>query len=176
MGYGCPSQTSVHPLYAELELPARIYSYEIQWRLVKAAVQGPFDEALGLLWDTTRVGVSKRSAEQIITEAAVDFDSFYAQRTDADGEQAEGPILVGAIDCKGIPMVKAEPATKVVRRRAGQKPNKRRRWQPSPQCSALPHAHAHAPPPLSSTASSPRNPPTPTIAASGPPTSGCGLL
>jgi hypothetical protein len=79
MGYGCPGQTSVHPLDAELELPARTYSYEIQRRLVKAAVQGPFDEAFGFLWDTTGVGVPKRSAEQIIAEAAVDFDSFYVQ-------------------------------------------------------------------------------------------------
>ena len=46
MGYGRPGRRSLHPLDAELQLPARVYSYEIQRRLVKAAVQGPFDEAL----------------------------------------------------------------------------------------------------------------------------------
>jgi len=126
MGYGCPGQASVHPLDAELELPARTYSYEIQRRLVKAAVQGPFDEALGLLWDTNGVGVPKRSAEQILVEAAVDFDSFYVQHTDADDPQAQGPILVGAIDCKGIPMVKPQPAAKAVRLKKGEKRQKKR--------------------------------------------------
>ena len=39
---------------------------------------------------------------------------------------AEGEILVGAIDCKGIPMVKPERALRVVRRGKGEKANKKR--------------------------------------------------
>jgi hypothetical protein len=124
MGYGCPGQASIHPLDAQLELPARTYSYEIQRRLVKAAVQGPFDEAVEVLRDTTGARVPKRSAEQIVIEAAADFESFYAQRTHTGG--TAGSILVGAIDGKGIPMVKPAPAAKTVRLRKGEKRQKKR--------------------------------------------------
>src|SRR2546430_16847856 len=62
---------------AVLGLPARSYSYEIQRRLVKAAVKGPFDEAIEELADALGVNLSKRTAEQIVADASVDFDSFY---------------------------------------------------------------------------------------------------
>jgi hypothetical protein len=39
---------------------------------------------------------------------------------------APGEILIAAIDCKGIPMVKPERALRVVRRAKGQKANKKR--------------------------------------------------
>ncbi|MGH2747145.1 MAG: ISKra4 family transposase [Actinomycetota bacterium] len=124
--YGRTGHASVHPLDRELQLPARTYSYEIQRRLVKAAVQGPFDEAAAALADATGVVVPKRSAEQVVVEASEDFDAFYAQCAGPDGEDEDGPILVAAIDCKGIPMVKPEPAAKTVRRGKGQKRNKKR--------------------------------------------------
>jgi hypothetical protein len=51
---------------------------------------------------------------------------FYAQRAQADLKPGRGEILVGAIDCKGIPMVKPERALRVVRRAKGEKANKKR--------------------------------------------------
>ena len=130
MGYGAPGHDAIHPLDAELCLPARLWSYEYQRRLVKAVVCGPFDEAIALIAEITGTTVPKRSAEQIVQEAAVDFESFYAARTaDALGPAA-GEILVGAVDCKGIPMVKPDGAQRVVRRSKGERPT-RRRWRPS---------------------------------------------
>ena len=126
MGYRRPAGRSVHPLDAELQLPARVYSYEIQRRLVRAAVQGPFDEARAILADATGVSVPKRSAERIVLDASVDFLDFYAQRVGPDEGETQAPILVGAIDCKGIPMVKPEPATKVVRLAKGKKRQKKK--------------------------------------------------
>ena len=126
IGYGRPGQTSLHPLDAQLGLPARCYSYELQRRLVIAAVHAPFDAAVALLADATGVVISKRSAEQLVVDTSVDFDAFYAQRTQRGNAQAEGPILVGAVDGKGIPMVKPEPAAKTVRRRKGEKSNKKK--------------------------------------------------
>jgi hypothetical protein len=73
----------------------------------------------------TGVRVPKRSAEQLVVEAAADFEGFYAQRTGLWRGQ-QGPILVASIDSKGIPMVKAEPATKKVRLRKGEKRQKKR--------------------------------------------------
>ncbi len=125
MGYGRPGSGAVHPLDAELELPARRFSYEVQRRIVKAAVQGPFDEALEVLLESTGIALSKRTAEQIVFEASADFDGFYADRTQAYYTD-EGPILVAAIDSKGIPLVKPEGAVHAVRRRKGEKRQKKR--------------------------------------------------
>src|SRR5437867_3168014 len=67
--------------------------------------------------------VSKRSLEEILPDAALDFDAFYQQRSVAT---AAGSILVAAVDGKGIPMVKpcgAQPAARLTK---GQKANKKR--------------------------------------------------
>jgi hypothetical protein len=126
VGYGARGRPSIHPLDAELGLPARCYSYELCRRLIKGAVLGPFEEAVALIEDSTGVAVPKRSAQAIVLEAACDFDAFYADRARQNGKPAAGEILVAAVDCKGIPMVKPEGAVKVVRRRRGEKPNKKK--------------------------------------------------
>jgi hypothetical protein len=46
---------SVHPLDEELELPERRYSQEVQRRLVTASVQGPYEEAVERLEESTGV-------------------------------------------------------------------------------------------------------------------------
>lgn len=125
IGYGAPGQASIHPLDAELRLPGRSFSYEVQRHLVRAAVCGPFDEAVHVVGELTGVAIPKRSSEQIVIDAACDVDSFY-ERRGAAGELAERDIVVGAIDCKGIPMVKPEPARRVARRKKGEKPQKKK--------------------------------------------------
>ena len=124
VGYSARGQPSIHPLDAELRLPGRCYSYELQRRLVKAAVCGPFDESIALMEEMTGVAIPKRSAEEIVIDAAVDFEAFYDRRSAAAPEAGE--ILVGAVDCKGIPMVKPDGATRVARRTKGMKANKKK--------------------------------------------------
>ncbi len=126
LGYGAPGCQSVHPLDAALRLPGRCYSYELQRRLVRLAVCAPFDEAVATLADLTAVEVPKRSAEQILIDAAADFEAFYQGRADAAAAIGDGEILVGAIDCKGISMVKPDGAIRVVRRKKGDKANKKK--------------------------------------------------
>ena len=126
IGYGAPGHQAVHPLDTELRLPGRIYSYECQRRLIRAVVCSPFDEAIAFIAEMTGVSVPKRSAEQLVHEAAVDFEAFYAERAQPEVEPAAGEILIAAIDCKGIPMVKPERALRVVRRGKGEKANKKR--------------------------------------------------
>jgi len=125
VGYGKRHKISIHPLDEQLQLPGRRYSYELQRRLVKKAVQGPFDEAIEALYEATGAKIPKRTAERIVIEASKDFDSFYASRQGDDGKET-GPILVGSVDCKGIPMIKSELATKKVRRTKGQKAQKKK--------------------------------------------------
>jgi hypothetical protein len=126
IGYGARGRASIHPLDCELGLPARSYSYELCRRLCKGAVLGPFEEAIALVEELCGVKIPKRSAQQIVLESAVDFDAFYADRARDNSQPGRGEILVAAIDCKGIPMVKPEGAKKVVRRSKGEKANKKK--------------------------------------------------
>jgi hypothetical protein len=123
MGYSRPGDASIFPLDKALALPSRSFSYELQRRLVKAAVQNPFLESVQTIGELTGVSVSKRSLEEILPDAAKDFDAFYRLPSVAT---ATGSILVAAVDCKGIPMVKPEGAQPKARLTKGQKANKKR--------------------------------------------------
>ncbi len=123
--YSCRRGRCIHPLDAKFQLPGRSYSYELQSRLVKRTVQGPFDEAVESIQELTEVRIPKRSAENLLLDACFDFESFYSCR-EGMSQEGSGPILVGSVDCKGIPMVKSQPAQKKIRRGKGEKANKKR--------------------------------------------------
>ena len=123
--YCSPGHTSVHPLDEQLALFHRSYSYEVQRWTVKAAVQGPYHEAVTAVRERTGLTLSKRSAEEMVVEAAQDFDTFYQQRKAVPPEES-GIILVCAVDCKGVPMKKPEPAEPLFKKKKGQKTNKKR--------------------------------------------------
>jgi len=125
MAYGRRGKESIHPLDETLQLPGRTFSYELQKRMVKAAVQGPFDEARERMEETSGLSIPKRSLEEVIKDAAGDFDAFYASRSPEPSSRT-APILVAAVDGKGISMVKSERAQRVVRPGKGRKANKKR--------------------------------------------------
>jgi hypothetical protein len=126
LGYSARGHEAIHPLDAQLRLPGRLWSYECQRRLIRAVICGPFDEATALIAEITGTTIPKRSAEQLVQDAAVDFETFYAARGAETIAPGDGEILVGAIDCKGIPMVKPDGAERVVRRGKGEKANKKK--------------------------------------------------
>ena len=123
LGYSRPGMTSLFPLDQALSLPGRSFSYELQRRLVKAAVQNPFLASVETIAELTGVSVSKRSLEQILPDAAQDFDAFYQQRPP---DEATGSLLVAAVDGKGIPVVKPVSPQPAFRLTKGQKTNKKR--------------------------------------------------
>jgi hypothetical protein len=125
MAYYGANHQAVHPLDEVLQLPRRGYSYELQRRMIMMAVLGPFEEAATMVLKTMGQQIPKRSIEEILIDASVDFDTFYAQRTALYANHGD-PIVVAAVDCKGIPMVKAELADKPVRRGKGQKAQKKK--------------------------------------------------
>ena len=86
-------------------------------------MQNPFLDSVQTIADLTGVSVSKGSLEQILPDVAQDFDAFYRQRSP---EPATGSILVAAVDCKGIPMVKPPGTQSASRLTKGQKANKKR--------------------------------------------------
>jgi len=125
LGYAAPGAASVHPLDEQLQLPQRCFSYPLQERLVRHAVQGPFDEVLANVQHDTGVRLSKRSAEQVVQEAASDFQAFYQQQP-PPAPQESGPLVVTGIDCKGVPMIKPEETLRKPRRGKGDKKHKKR--------------------------------------------------
>ena len=125
MGYCHPHHASIHPLDEALQLPKRSFSYELQKRLVIASVQGPLRESIQRLLDSCGLTVPMRSIEHILQDAAQDFDAFYDQRPVA-ASSPTASILVVAVDCKGIPMVKPAPSHRRARRTKGQKANKKK--------------------------------------------------
>ena len=108
MAYGCQGQRSIHPLDESLQLPERSFSYQLQKRLIKAAIQGPFREATARILESSGLTIHNHSLEPLLIEAAVDFDGFYGQREADPGSEAAS-LLVIAVDCKGIPLVRPEP-------------------------------------------------------------------
>ena len=76
LGYSRPGMPGIFPLDRALTLPARSFSYELQRRLVKAAVQNPFLDSVQTIADRTGVSVSKRSLEQILPDAAQTLTLF----------------------------------------------------------------------------------------------------
>jgi hypothetical protein len=125
MSYSRPGAASIHPLDENLQLPARSFSYELQKRMVKAAVQGTFRETGERIAEITGAPVPTRSIEEVIPDAAADFDAFYAQR-DPPPWADTGSVLVAAVDGKGIPMIKPEGANPQVRLTKGQKRNRKK--------------------------------------------------
>ncbi len=123
--YFATGAESVHPLDEQAALPERTFSYELQRRGIVGAVQGPFDEAVERIKESTGTVLSKRSVEQIVRDGATDFDDFYAVHAPPAAAET-GPIVVAAVDGKGVPMVKPEEALRVVRRGKGEKANKKR--------------------------------------------------
>jgi len=103
MGYGGEGLSSLHPLDAELNLPAERYSHELRRRAAEEAAKGSFDEAVASLGRHSGTKVPKRQLEQLAQRAAEDFDAFYEQRSLSADETAD-PLLILSFDGKGVVM------------------------------------------------------------------------
>ncbi len=126
LAYHAADAASIHPLDEQAELPERTFSYEVQRRLVVGMVQGPYDEAVERVHQWTGLTISKKSAEEMLQDAARDFDAFYEGRNRSLPPPSKtGLILVTGVDCKGVPMV-YEDDLRVVTRGKNEKDNKKR--------------------------------------------------
>lgn len=125
MAYQHGGKESIRPLDEQAQLPERSFSYAVQGRIAHRVALGPFDEALDAIEDLTGLKVSKRSAEDLARDAAMDFDDFYKQRVLRPPEET-ACIVVGTVDGKGVPMVKEERTQPVVRMGRGEKANKKK--------------------------------------------------
>ena len=133
-GYGAPGAASLHPLDAQLNLPAERYSLQVRRRAALEASKSSFDETAETLSRYTGAKIGKRQVEELVSRAAEDFDAFYEQRHQAAEVQAAevqaaevqateplaaDALLVISSDGKGVVMHRQDlrPATRTASER-----------------------------------------------------------
>ena len=104
-GYGAAGTRSLHPLDSALNLPPEKYSLEVRRRVAIEAAKGSFDEGVKTLEVYTGAHVPKRQFEELVMQAAQDFEAFYAYRqAGARADPQAASILVLTVDGKGVVM------------------------------------------------------------------------
>src|SRR3954451_15412358 len=93
------------PLDARLHLPRRQYSYLLQRWLGTFVVDDAHAEAIRKLGTILGVEITVRASEDLNREQASDVEVFQNHLPVPDAT-AEGPLLVVAADCKGVPLVR----------------------------------------------------------------------
>ena len=99
--YEAEGVDGLHPADAELRLPPSLYSHEVTRLLAKHAAEMSFDKTIDFVNEATGVAVPKRQAEQLVGNAARDFEDFYASLREPTLPPTEG-FLVMSVDQKGI--------------------------------------------------------------------------
>lgn len=106
VGYGAVEAKPLRPLDAELNLPKGLYSLPVRQRVVEEAAKVSFDETVASVSRASGASVPKRQAEELVVQAAQDFDAFYEQAERGARLAAEkmGSIVVITTDGKGVVM------------------------------------------------------------------------
>jgi hypothetical protein len=122
------------PLDARLHLPWRQYSYLFQQWLEAFVIDDAHAEAIERLQAILGLGVSVKASEDLNREQAADVEPFQNHLPTPEPTE-EGPILVVAADCKGVPLVRSalgpaaatpRPVAANHRRGKGEKANTKR--------------------------------------------------
>jgi len=104
LGLSARGADSRFPVDAELNLPPTRHSLEVRRRAVIAASQMSFDQVVEHLATTTGAPVAKRQVEELVVEAAKDFEAFYESTVLDVPAESTGELLVLSFDMKGIVM------------------------------------------------------------------------
>jgi hypothetical protein len=99
----------VFPLDQETNLPVSTYSYFVQDLLGERVTGETYDEVLADFEKLFGFRPPKHTLEAMAPAAAVDADAYY-ESLGIPPPQTEPDVLVMAIDGKGVPMVKEQPA------------------------------------------------------------------
>lgn len=105
LAYGARETVSLHPLDGALNLPRTDqYSHGVREELAEQAAKQSFEGAIDSLERLTGTHVAKRQAQELVREAARDFDDFYAdQEAKTAAEVREtSELLTLTTDAKGI--------------------------------------------------------------------------
>jgi hypothetical protein len=123
--YRAPGEPGIFPLDAQVNLPARCYSYFLQEWMTVFAVEHPFQESAGFFAQLFDLEVAESVLMEVAKEAPQDYEDFYAQRP-ISPEDTEGALLVVSFDGKGVPMIKEAAAKLKAKLGTGEKRQKKK--------------------------------------------------
>lgn len=121
LSYNAAGVPGLRPLDALANLPPALFSHGVQKMVAKEVAQSSFDEVTSRIRDYTGAEIAKRQVEELASQAARDFDAFYATRA-VEAEKTDDPLVL-TTDGKGIVMLQ-EHLREGTRRRAEQSQNK----------------------------------------------------
>jgi hypothetical protein len=123
--YHSQGPSSVFPLDEEANLPERTPSYFVQELTGQRVAQMTFDESVAEMDKLFGLRLPKHMVQDLVREMARDADPYYqAQGTPPPDSEAD--VLVAAIDGKGVPIVKDQPAEHRTRLGKGQKRSRKK--------------------------------------------------
>ena len=102
-------QAGVSPLDEALSLPKRCYSSLLSDWAGHELTDASFDASRRTLERILDLELCKSALETMVSEDAVDVDTFYEQKP-APAKADEGPILVAQADGAGVRLVNTEPS------------------------------------------------------------------
>ncbi|MGH8941056.1 MAG: hypothetical protein ACRDV2_17170 [Actinomycetes bacterium] len=102
LAYRARGHADLHPADGALNLPAEQHSHGLRRLAAVEAARGSFAEAAWSVAQATGQRLGNRQVEQLTQRAAVDFDEFYATRSQPLCEA--GDVLVLSCDGKGVVM------------------------------------------------------------------------
>lgn len=123
--YHREGSSGVFPLDEAVNLPESTYSYFVQELTEHRVGRMAYDEALGEMRRLFGFAARKEGAKALMAQAAADVDPYY-QSLGVPAPQSEGDVLVVAVDGKGVPILKGEPAAHRVRLRQGEKHSRKK--------------------------------------------------
>jgi hypothetical protein len=104
IAYRAKAHSNLCPADGALNLPVEKHSHGLRRSCAVEAARGSYEEAQLALERGCGQRLGKRQVEALAIAAAVDFESFYAQRTAAAAAAAAGELMVLSCDGKGIVM------------------------------------------------------------------------
>jgi len=102
IAYSGRGSSRLMPRTARLHMNPGMYSAALRQRVCRKVVDSSFDAAVEEVERETTAAVPKRQAEEVVRDAASDFDAFYDQRVGL--APAPGNVLVLSMDGKGVVM------------------------------------------------------------------------
>jgi len=117
--------SGVSPLDEDVNLPQRKYSYFVQELLAHRVGRMTYEDALDEIERLFGFRLDKHNLENLAGELAPDVDAYYAAQGTPPPE-TEAEVLGVAVDGKGVPILKDEPAEHRVRLHKGEKRSRKK--------------------------------------------------
>jgi len=125
--YWLKGQGGICPLDEQVNLPQGSYSYLLQESSLLLGARNAFNKVTDLLKKILRIDLWNEPIKIMMKQTSETIDPFYEQQPPVE-EESEGEILVAAVDCKGVPVIKKDAPRKPKKKRLkkGEKSGKKK--------------------------------------------------